>query len=523
VRRLGISASLAALLLAPATAQATGFTDIGNDIAAQTETTAVVHGAFRVRGELLYNLDLDRGLTPSGQPLFPVPLADPKGQTLTTMDFRLRTDVAFYAPGFGVAVKARFDAPDNLVFGSAPDGVPSTSSTQRPVAALRLKRAYGEALTPIGIFSAGRMGSQWGLGMLANAGDCADCDSGDSADRIAFLTPALGHIFAVSFDVSSNGPFRARKIETRAIDVDPSDDVRTVTLAFLRYRDDVSRERRRKAGKITVEYGAYFSHRWQDNDVPADYLPIATPPALNADQVMRRGYTASAVDGWFRVTTPNFRLEIEAAGLFANIEQGSLFPGVLLDNPVGSKQFGFALESEIGAPESDFGAGFDLGLASGDPAPGFGVKTPLNGAVPKPGDLDGPQANPPYDNNVDNFRFHPDYRIDRILFHEIIGTVTDAVYLRPHARYTLAKLGPSKLTAQLAAVISFAMNAASTPGQKAPLGLELDPTLTYGNRDGFNIALDHAVLFPFSGLDNPALNLPAKPAQSLRMRATYAF
>jgi uncharacterized protein (TIGR04551 family) len=523
-RTLGLGLGIGlAISLAPTAAQATGFTDVGNDIAAQTETTVVVHGAFRVRGELLYNLDLDRGLTPSGQPLFPVPLADPKAQTLTTMDFRLRTDVAFYAPGYGVAVKARFDAPDNLVFGSAPDGVPSASSSQRPVAALRLKRAYGEALTPIGVFSAGRMGSQWGLGMLANAGDCADCNSGDSADRVAFLTPALGHIFAASFDVSSSGPFRARKIETRAIDVDPSDDVRTVTLAFLRYRDDAGRERRRKAGKITVEYGAYFSHRWQKNDVPSDYLPIAAPPTLNSAQIMYRGYTASALDGWFRVTTPNFRLEIEAAGIFANIEQGSLIPGVLLRQPVGSKQFGFAVESEIGAPEADFGAGLDLGLASGDPAPGFGVKASVTGAIPKPGDLDGSQANPPYDNHVDNFRFHPDYHVDRILFREIIGTVTDAVYLRPHARYTLARLGPSKLTAQLAAVVSFAMEAASTPGQKAPLGVELDPTLAYGNRDGFNLALEHAVLFPLSGLDNPEMKLSAKPAQSIRMRATYAF
>ena len=238
---------------------------------------------------------------------------------------------------------------------------------------------------------------------------------------------------------------------------------------------------------------------------------------------MYRGYTASALDGWFRVTTPNFRLEIEGAGIFANIEQGSLIPGVRLRQPVGSRQFGFAVESEIGAPESDFGAGLDLGLASGDPAPGFGVKASVTGAIPKAGDLDGSQANPPFDNHVDNFRFHPDYHVDRILFREIIGTVTDAVYLRPHARYTLARLGPSKLTAQLAAVVSFAMEAASTPGQKAPLGVELDPTLAYGNRDGFNLALEHAVLFPLSGLDNPEMKLSAKPAQSIRMRATYAF
>ena len=50
------------------------------------------------------------------------------------------------------------------------------------------------------------------------------------------------------------------------------------------------------------------------------------------------------------------------------------------------------------------------------------------------GQLDGPQANLPRDHTVDNFRFHPDYHIDQILFREIIGTVTDAIYVRPHVR-----------------------------------------------------------------------------------------
>jgi uncharacterized protein (TIGR04551 family) len=522
VRRLGLGLSLA-LVLAPATARATGFTDIGDDIKAQTETTATIHGALRVRGEMLYNLDLDRGPTPSGQLLYPVPLSDPKGQTLYSADFRLRSDIAFYAPGAGVAVKARIDAPDNLILGSQPDGIPSASGTQRPVTVMRMKRAYGEALTPIGVFAAGRMGSHWGLGMLTNGGDCADCDSGDAADRIALITPIAGHIWAMAFDFSASGPFRNRTISTRAIDVDPTDDVRTVTFAFLKYRDDLARERRRKAGKSTFEYGAYASHRWQKNDVPSDYLPTAAPAPLTAAQVMYRGYTATAVDAWLRLTTPRFHAELEVAGIFANVEQGSLIPGVLLNKPVSSRQFGAAFESELGGPQDPFVGGLDLGYASGDPAPGFGVRSAVNAPPAKPGDLDGPQANPPGDNRVDNFRFHPDYRVDRILFREIIGTVTDAVYLRPHVRWTVADVGPSKLTAQLAAVASFAVQSASAPGGKSPLGVEIDPTLSWGSRDGFNLALEYAALLPLAGLDNRELHMSAKPAQLVRLRAIYAF
>ena len=521
--RLGALAAGMAIGLVSAPARATGFTDIGEDIKAQTETTVKLTGTLRIRGTGFYNLDLDRGPTPSGQLLFPVPLGNPKGQWLDGADLRLRTDFAAYAPFASVAVKARLDIPDNLVLGGQPDGIPGGSTTQLPTAAVRIKRVYGEALTPLGLLSAGRMGSQWGLGILTNGGDCADCNSGDAADRIAFATPIGGFIWAASFDFSATGPSVAAKIPTTAINVDPTTAVRTVTFAFLRWKDDRARERRRKAGKTTFDLGAYASYRWQKNDVPATYLPVAAPVPLTPSQVMYRGYTATAVDAWTRLSGPWGRIEAEGAVLVASVEQASLIPGVLFNQPVKSLQIGVALESEFGAPEDAVTGGLDAGYASGDPAPGFGVNPSLTAKQPRPGDLDGPQANPPYDNRVDNFRFHPDYRIDRILFREIIGTVTDAVYLRPHLRWNMVRLGASWLSSSLAGIVSFATFAASTPGGKAPLGVELDPTLSYGSKDGFGAALEHAVLFPLAGLDNPQLGLRAKPAQLIRLRLTYAF
>ena len=86
-----------------------------------------------------------------------------------------------------------------------------------------MKRAYGEALTPFGALAIGRMGSQWGLGMLANAGDCLDCDSGDAADRIAFVTSDRGHLWAVAYDFSATaGHSLQRKRLAAAIDFAPS-------------------------------------------------------------------------------------------------------------------------------------------------------------------------------------------------------------------------------------------------------------------------------------------------------------
>ena len=522
---VGAALALLVALALPRPAAATGFTDLGQDLVSETDTWVDVHGALRVRGELLWNLDLDRGLTPSGRPLFPVPLADTSRQDLWHADMRVRTDLAFYAPFGGVAVKLRIDAFDNLALGSNPDGIPSATTSQRaPEDVLRIKRAYGEVLTPMGLLTAGRMGAHWGLGMLTNGGDCADCDSGDAADRIAFVTPLFGHIWALAYDFSAIGPTVQRPSGNRVIDFEPSDNVNTVTFAFMAWRTELARERRRRAGKTTVDYGALVSHRWQDNDIPGSWASLAQPLArYTREQVMVRGFTATAFDGWFRITHPDFRIEAEGAVMFGSVDQASLVPGALLREGVESLQYGFALESAFGSPDGPVTGGLDGGLASGDPAPGFGATAAGNAAYGKPGELDGAQALPPGDLRNDNFRFHPDYRVDRILFREIIGTVTDAGYVRPHVEWRFLDLGAGRFSVNLAAIASFAVEPTSAPGEKSPLGLELDPTFVYESRDGFMLALDYAALFPFEGLDNPAAGLSARPAQLCRLRLHFAF
>jgi uncharacterized protein (TIGR04551 family) len=280
---------------------------------------------------------------------------------------------------------------------------------------------------------------------------------------------------------------------------------------------------RRDAGKASFDYGAYASHRWQNRDVPATFLPTAQPVPIDAGQVTARGYTATAVDLWLRLVAPGFRVEAEAAYLTATVDQPSLIPGVELRDPATSRQLGAALQSEVGDPPDAFGGGLDAGYASGDSAPGFGAFPAVNEPAPQPGDLDGPQARPPFDTEVNNFRFHPDYHVDRILFREIIGTVTDAVYVRPHLRADVFRFASGRLEARLAAIASWAVNAESAPGREHALGIELDPTLAYASKDGFEVALEQATLFPLAGLDNPELGLSAQPAQLWRLRLAYGF
>ncbi len=509
--------------LAVGPASATGFTDIGEDLHPRDKTEFDLHGYFRTRVEDLSNFDLDRGLTPSGAPLFPVPAGG--GQNIFYGDMRFRTDFAAYGLGGNVAVKARIDMLDDVPMGGNPDGVPSAASTQLAggSGAFRIKRAWGEAKTPIGVIAAGRMGNAWGLGMLANGGDCADCDSGDAQDRLAFVTSLGGLIWAAAYDLSWIGPTDYRMDGIRQLGWAPSTDVHTVTFATMRWNDDLTQDRRRAAGMATVNYGAYLSHRWQVDDAPYAYLPIAASALPGTQPIVARGFSATAIDGWFRLIAPGMRVEIEAAVMTTTVAQPSLLPGVQSNRDVQGTQIGVALESDFGDVEDPFSAGLDMGYASGNDAPGFGVTTNPTAPVAQPGDLDGLQIDLPSQRRADAFKFHSDYRIDRILFREIIGTVTGAAYLRPHARYDLMKIGTGLLQASIAGIGSFADYAINAPGQKRPLGIEIDPTLAYGSRDGFGVALEYGVLFPLAGLDNPAAGLVARPAQLFRVRLMYAY
>ncbi len=515
---------LVVLCALPCTALSGTFTELGRGLVDRKNTAVALHGALRLRGELLGNLDLDRGPTPSGQILFPVSLSDPDAQVLRHADMRLRTDIDIFAPRGTVALHVRLDLLDNVGLGARPDGPPMASlGQQTDASSLRIRRAWAETLTPLGVLAAGRMGSHWGLGMLTHGGDGPDSDSGDAADRIAFVTPLAGLVWALAWDFSATGPSVPRRSPGRSVDLDPRDDVRSLTFAVLRYNGEPAFQRRAKAGRSTLDAGLWLSLRSQEVDVPAGYLPLVEPTPIGPAQVVPRGFSATGADLWLRWRGGHFRVEAEAAILHATVEQTTLIPGALVRSDLQSMQLGAVLQSEFGHPESGGAAGLDMGWASGDPTPGFGADQPLAAPAPVAGDLDGAQANPPHDRRIDNFRFHSDYRIDRILFREIIGRVTDAIYVRPHVHWRWADFGAGRLALDLAAIASWAERAESTPGDAHPLGVELDPTLTYRSRDGIEASLQGALLLPMAGLDNPTLDLQARPAWLLRLGLRWIF
>jgi uncharacterized protein (TIGR04551 family) len=488
--------------------------------APRERTEVVIHGMLRVRESGLYNLDLDRGLDASGQPIFPVPLDN--GQMVEVGDIRARTDLAVYARGIGVAVKARIDWLDNVAIGGSPDlrgGSPATSGGQLPSYVV-VKRAWGEALTPVGTVAIGRMGAHFGLGIAANGGDCEDCDHGDAADRLAFVSPLFDHFVAFAYDIASRGPFTPTKEGARDIVLAPSAAVSGPTVALLKSHSPATLARRADAGYTTLEYAAYLTRRTQDNDVPGTYLATAAPvDTFSSNDLVARGFSATGTGGWLRLSGARFRLEAELAYLKARVDQPSLIPGTAITVPVTSSQLGMAFQSHVVAGPTQLG--IDGGYASGDDAPGFGAYPTAGQLAPVPGQFEGAQANPPRDRTVDNFRFHPDYRIDQILFREIIGTITDAVYVRPHVRATLLTVGSGRIDLLAALIASWAVEPSSTLSGDRALGIELDPELRYANSDGFVANLAYGLFVPGAAFDGTTL--AAKPAQAFRARVGFIF
>ena len=186
------------LILITYIADAQYFMEVGEGLYKRDLMEVHLDGTLRLRGSMFYNLDLDRGVTPSGQTLYPILADDPSEQTLLASETRLRVDTSIFPLG-SIAIKSRVDLLEYTVLngsliGDSPSGRPGTGKERSAESMLRLRWAYGEARTPLGILLAGRMGAHWGLGILSNDGRCDSCDFGDIVDRVAFVSSFLSHL-----------------------------------------------------------------------------------------------------------------------------------------------------------------------------------------------------------------------------------------------------------------------------------------------------------------------------------------
>jgi len=174
-------------------------------------------GMYRLRANLFDSLSLERG-------------EERDEGVRSFIDQRLRL-VPQLRINSGVHVFADIDLLDALAFGANPAGAdPSVlvaigqqqadgSLFNEPSAmtggalpgedyqdSLFVRRAWVEVYTPYVDLKIGRMGSHWGLGILANDGSCDTCDYGDIVDRIMISTSMIDPVrISVAVDTRAEG------------------------------------------------------------------------------------------------------------------------------------------------------------------------------------------------------------------------------------------------------------------------------------------------------------------------------
>ncbi len=534
------------------------------------------HGYFRVRPELFHKFDLSQpadGFAASSPryTLFPRPDTDVNGlsggHTIAGVNTRFRFEPTLNISE-EVRIRSQIDALDNLVWGSTPQyayirqdrvdigilngtQVPNQPGVNSSQSNLAVKRVWGEVATPLGLLRFGRMGDHYGLGIVHNDGNCLDCDHGTTVDRFQFVAEPLPGFFIVPmFDFDVEGLVSGRTGDPgQPFDVNQSDDSHTFGIILARKDTDQKARTKLDSGGAVFNYGLYFQYRTQHKEYNQNGSTTSFNGNVDPSQTTPTGnpsLSATYRDGqlfipdiWIKFERKRFRIELEAAAYFGHVDVcDPTKPNLSGCTPFGRltiTQFGGALQTEVRFLEGALKVGLEVGAASGDSAPGFGNKP--NRTYSTSGTFFGAQwgsyegaqygrrpcafgstANCD-DTDIRNFRFNQDYRIDLILWREIIGGITDALYVKPSVRYNFS----DALGLFGSVIYSKTLKPESTPsGTSTQLGVEIDAGVRYETDDGFWVQLAYGVLFPFEGLQNnyfvPGIT-PISPSVAQAIRA----
>lgn len=451
-----------------------------------------------------------------------------------------------------IRVHSMIDIFDNLVLGSTPDTVvfvpsedglaraaspPGTGfpTTAAPPSAYRnsvqdsivVRRAWAEVgKQGLGELRFGRMGWQWGLGMFANDGSGIDGDFSTDVDRIMGLSNFADFHFAFMYDFLNEG-FIEQSTVTRdnfdqiglPFDSNNHDDADQYVLAVAYRKSEEEQRAQLNRGKAVYNGGLQLIYRKQflssdasfnpDNPdgSPADpndeFAGVGDPLIPSADvsgsDLSRIDMWTVAPDLWFQFILKRPRMQLLRIETEAVLEVGRLddFAGITdVRNDYTILRFGAALETEMRFLEEKLGVYVNAGFASGD-ADVKGLSLYEN--------LDIQESD--NDGRITNFGFHRNYRIDLILWRNIMGRVAGAYYIKPGVSYDFIRSALGRvLGLRTDLIYSRASATDQTYGDNANLGVELDGTLYFRSEDGpeftdgFHAMFQYGVLFPLAGL-----------------------
>ncbi len=458
-----------------------------------------------------------------------------KTQTAGDMRLRLKPEVHL---SDDIRVKAWVDVLDNVGLGTMGYG-PNDIRDVKADNLLLVRRVWAEARNrDLGELRFGRMAADWGLGILDNSGDRygIDSDFSSDVDRIMVISNLAGFYLMAAYDWAYQGYVSPAYATPSGVAIDRAnkDDLNVITLAAAHRLDPELQQSALQRGESVFNYGLYFVWRDQSLKYNAGYVPSATTTADSLHQFTRFNQKQYIPDLWLQFLWEGLRIELEAAFVAGSLEGGC--PRLIrpagagsLDNasiteateafdawgvssnnrrsPNGQckfRQFGIALESEYRLFDDRLGIYFMTGLATGD-SNSYGLAYTNDPSLQV---VDG--QNTVGNRTVSTYGFHPDYRIDLILWRTIMRRVAGGYYFKPGISYDfIHDAYGQRAGGRLDLIYSRATNPAQTWGDSGNLGLEADLTLYYRSQegpdlmDGFYGLVQGAVLFPFQGLNYP--------------------
>jgi uncharacterized protein (TIGR04551 family) len=530
-------------------ARATDLEPLGGYPSQQRKLTRIIEldGYFRVRTDFFHKLDLGQGYlqdsnAPNGlrTPPFPLPIDCPAQATSACPyhnfgggNTRLRLEPTINVTS-QVRVHSQVDVLDNTLLGSTPDSLINVMrpgdhtslapagalyTTQDPpevgrngwMSSLRAKRAWGEVDSEFGSLRFGRMPWHWGRGMVYNNGACMDCEGGTNVDRVMALTQVYGHQLALAWDWGSSGPslgstqLGRNDLEGPPLDLSQEDDVFQLMASIARLDDDRRFREKIDLGEVAVNYGLQVVYRNQNTEVYGDVTPVPVATPTPAGQPPTRDDLANPMnkrarniwtlqpDVWFKLGYKLLTVELEASAVLGHADDGGALVSSMNGRNLSIRQLGWVAASEVRLAHNALSLGFETGGATGDSAENpYGYLNYRWKQVQQPAG----------DNKLTDFKFNADYQVDQILFRRLLGTVSNALYVKPSVTYWLDLAEGRQLGLSGALLYSMALVPVSTPGNSLSYGVEANLGITYRNPgDGFFGGVTYGVLFPMGALD----------------------
>ncbi len=511
--------------------------------AASPAAVLTLHGYFRVRGELQDTFWLGREALPGEMDDRPFSDFRPidngtlppggcdddreamgstrcDGEVLSFANMRLRLEPTLSLSD-DVRVHLMLDVFDNVVLGSTADSSAYTTPdfaraprtpyslgdwsamTNHPPIPYRnslsdsivARRAWAEVTNRgLGMLRFGRMGSHWGLGLVQNDGRGIDGDYSNDVDRVMGVTKLAGLYLVAAYDFADEGYIQQfpTDLARPAFDAGQRDDVDQFVFSVARQLDDQEQRDALARDELVLNGGLYFIYRTQNLSTSSAADPFA-PPGTAALSLLRRGAETFIPDLWGQLLYRSLRVEVEAA-LYAGGVENSRSDDAFED--LGILSFGGALESEYRLLDDKLSIRFGAGYGTGDDnVEGLAA---VNERATEQNDGD---------NTISTFRFHPNYRVDLILWRTILRQVSGAYYFRPGISYDFIRDDFGQLFGASADFIwSRASSTVQTWGNDPDLGVEINASIYYRSQDGpelldgFFASVQYGVLFPMKGL-----------------------